>query len=110
MLVVIRSTIEEKPTFKKGDKLVCANPMATYNSMIEYVINRPVKTYVIKNKKFNQFIKIEKKKSKDNDEIKLKLVSFIEEAEVFKSFKAVKEFYQQELHQDSDFDIIEVTE
>ena len=109
MLKIIRSNISVIPTFKKGDKLVCANPMSTDNSIIEYVINRPVKTYIIKNKRFNQYIKLDKKKNKD-DEVKFKLVNFIEEAEVFKTFKAVKEFYSQELHQDSDFDVIEVTE
>lgn len=109
MLIVIRSCITEIPKFKKGDKLVCANPMELNNCIIEYVINRPVKTYIIKNKRFNQYIKLAKKKNKD-DEAQFKLVNFIEEAEVFKSFKAVKEFYSQELHQDSDFDVIEVTE
>lgn len=109
MLKIIRSSKGVIPTFKKGDKLVSASTINEFGDYVEYVINRPVKTYIIKNKRFNQYIKLEKKKNKD-DEVKFKLVNFIEEAEVFKTFKAVKEFYSQELHQDSDFDVIEVTE
>ena len=103
MLITIRSNINNIAVFKKGDKLVCANVLES--GTIEYIINRPVKTFVIRSRVLNKYIKQEIKSKKH------KIVDLVDDATFFKSYKAAKAFLTKELGEDHpDMEIIEVTE
>ena len=87
MLVIIRSDVNKTPKFKPGDKLVSANVMGQY-PIIEYLINRPVKHYIIKCifTDCHKFINLKKKEK----EIKFEDIS--DKAYLFKTYDEVKEF------------------
>lgn len=99
MLIVIRSNINEVAKFNKGDKLVTANVIC--NNTIEYVVNRPVRSFVLKNILHNQYIAIKKGDAK--------LVDIVDQAKFFKSYKTAKLYYQTLSEKMThDIDIIEV--
>ena len=50
MLKVLRSKEDKKAVFKKGDKLITSNVIN--NNTIEYIINRPIKSYLLKSIQF----------------------------------------------------------
>ena len=105
MLYSIRSTINNKVAFKKGDKFVTANVIN--NDTIEYIINRPVKTYVLRSNKLNKFIRKDEKDKTTHH----KTVDIVEEATFFKTYKAAKEFSIKYLDgKNLEINIIEVTD
>lgn len=105
MLYSIRSTINNKVDFKKGDKFVTANVIN--NDTIEYVINRPVKTYVLRSNNLTKFIR----KDEKNKKAHYKTVDIVEEATFFKTYKAAKEFSLKYLDGNNlGINIIEVTD
>ena len=99
MLIVIRSNINDVAKFNKGDKLVAANVIG--NNTIEYVVNRAVRSYVLKNIVHNKYIAIKKGEAK--------MVDIVDQAKFFKTYKAAKLYYQTLSEQTTrDIDIIEV--
>lgn len=101
MLIVIRSNINEIAKFNKGDKLVAANVIG--NNTIEYVVNRPIKSYVLKNTVHDKYIAIKKGEAK--------MVDIVDQAKFFKTFKAAKLYYQTLSEKTTHvIDIIEVTD
>lgn len=102
MLKVLRSTEEKKAVFKKGDKLIASNVIN--NNTIEYIINRPIKSYLLKSIQFNKYIKINNTNSKEH-----RLVDMVDDATFFPTYKKAKEFKDTELSTiDLEIDIIEV--
>lgn len=102
MLKVLRSTEEKKAVFKKGDKLITSNVIN--NNTIEYIINRPIKTYLLKSIQFNKYIKVNNTNNKEH-----RLVDLVDDATFFTTYKKAKEFKDTELSNiDLDIDIIEV--
>lgn len=108
MLIIVRSNMgENPPKLKAGDKLVSAN--AVNNSrVIEYVINRPVKSYMIKCRftDCQKYIALNKKKE-------IQFVDITDDAHLFKTYKKVKEFIQECREKDFPLgtpDIIEVVD
>ena len=102
MLKVLRSTEEKKAVFKKGDKLITSNVIN--NNTIEYIINRPIKTYLLKSIQFIKYIKVNNTNNKEH-----RLVDFVDDATFFTTYKKAKEFKDTELSTlDLDIDIIEV--
>ena len=102
MLKVLRSTEEKKAVFKKGDKLITSNVIN--NNTIEYIINRPIKTYLLKSIQFNKYIKVNNTNNKEH-----RLVDLVDDATFFQTYKNAKEFKDTELSAlDLDIDIIEV--
>ena len=98
MLKVLRSTEEKKAVFKKGDKLITSNVIN--NNTIEYIINRPIKSYLLKSIQFSKYIKVNKEH---------RLVELVDDATFFLTYKKAKEFKETELSTlDLDIDIIEV--
>ena len=90
MLVIVRSYMSAKaPKFKPGDKLVSANVVNNYH-VIEYVINRPVKSYIIKCRftDCQKYIALSKKKE-------IQFVDITDNAHLFKTYNKVKEFIQE---------------
>ena len=101
MLKVLRSTEEKKAIFKKGDKLITSNVIN--NNTIEYIINRPIKTYLLKSIQFSKYIKVNTN-SKEH-----RLVDMVDDATFFPTYKKAKEFKDTELSTiDLEIDIIEV--
>lgn len=101
MLKVLRSTEEKKAVFKKGDKLITSNVM---NNTIEYIINRPIKSYLLKSIQFSKYIKVNNTNSKEH-----RLVDMVDDATFFPTYKKAKEFKDTELSTiDLEIDIIEV--
>ena len=101
MLKVLRSTEEKKAVFKKGDKLITSNVIN--NNTIEYIINRPIKSYLLKSIQFLKYIKVNTN-SKEH-----RLVDMVDDATFFPTYKKAKEFKDTELSTiDLDIDIIEV--
>ena len=102
MLKVLRSTEEKKAVFKKGDKLITSNVIN--NNTIEYIINRPIKSYLLKSIQFNKYIKVNNTNSKEH-----RLVDMVDDATLFPTYKKAKEFKDTELSTiDLEIDIIEV--
>ena len=102
MLKVLRSTEGKKAVFKKGDKLITSNVIN--NNTIEYIINRPIKTYLLKSIQFNKYIKVNNTNNKEH-----RLVDLVDDATFFQTYKKAKEFKDTELSTlDLDIDIIEV--
>lgn len=102
MLKVLRSTEDKKAVFKKGDKLITSNVIN--NNTIEYIINRPIKTYLLKSIQFNKYIKVNNTNDKEH-----RLVDLVDDATFFTTYKTAKEFKDTELSTlDLDIDIIEV--
>lgn len=102
MLKVLRSTEDKKAVFKKGDKLITSNVIN--NNTIEYIINRPIKSYLLKSIQFSKYIKVSNKNNKDH-----KLVDLVDDATFFPTYKKAKEFKDTELSAiDLEIDIIEV--
>ena len=102
MLKVLRSTEDKKAVFKKGDKLITSNVIN--NNAIEYIINRPIKTYLLKSIQFNKYIKVNNTNNKEH-----RLVDLVDDATFFTTYKKAKEFKDTELSTiDLDIDIIEV--
>lgn len=102
MLKVLRSTEEKKAVFKKGDKFITSNVIN--NNTIEYIINRPIKTYLLKSIQFNKYIKVNNTNNKEH-----RLVDLVDDATFFTTYKKAKEFKDTELSNiDLDIDIIEV--
>lgn len=102
MLKVLRSTEEKKAVFKKGDKLITSNVIN--NNTIEYIINRPIKSYLLKSIQFLKYIKVNNTNSKEP-----RLVDMVDDATFFPTYKKAKEFKDTELSTiDLDIDIIEV--
>lgn len=102
MLKVLRSTEEKKAVFKKGDKLITSNVIN--NNTIEYIINRPIKTYLLKSIQFNKYIKVNNTNCKEH-----RLVDMVDDATFFPTYKKAKEFKDTELSTiDLEIDIIEV--
>ena len=102
MLKVLRSTENKKTVFKKGDKLITSNVIN--NNTIEYIINRPIKTYLLKSIQFNKYIKVNNTNNKEH-----RLVDLVDDATFFTTYKKAKEFKDTELSTlDLDIDIIEV--
>ena len=102
MLKVLRSTEDKKAVFKKGDKLITSNVIN--NNTIEYIINRPIKTYLLKSIQFNKYIKVNKADDKEH-----RLGDLVGDATCFTTYKKAKEFKDTELSTlDLDIDIIEV--
>lgn len=108
MLIIVRSNMSENPPkLRPGDKLVCANPVNNYH-VIEYVINRPVKSYMIKCRftDCQKYIALNKKKE-------IQFVDITDDAHLFKTYKKVKEFIQECREKDIPLgtpDIIEVVD
>lgn len=108
MLIIVRSNMSENPPkLKAGDKLVSANAVNNYH-VIEYVINRPVKSYMIKCifTDCQKYIALNKKKE-------IQFVDITDEAHLFKTYKKVKEFIQECREKDFPLgtpDIIEVVD
>lgn len=102
MLKVLRSTEEKKAVFKKGDKIITSNVIN--NNTIEYIINRPIKTYLLKSIQFSKYIKVNNTNNKEH-----RLVDLVDDATFFQTYKKAKEFKDTELSTlDLDIDIIEV--
>ena len=102
MLKVLRSTEDKKAVFKKGDKLITSNVIN--NNTIEYIINRPIKTYLLKSIQFNKYIKVNNTNNNEH-----RLVDLVDDATFFTTYKKAKEFKDNELSTlDLDIDIIEV--
>lgn len=102
MLKVLRSTEDKKAVFKKGDKLITSNVIN--NNTIEYIINRPIKTYLLKSIQFNKYIKVNNTNNNEH-----RLVDLVDDATFFTTYKKAKEFKDTELSTlDLDIDIIEV--
>lgn len=102
MLKVLRSTEEKKAVFKKGDKLITSNVIN--NNTIEYIINRPIKSYLLKSIQFNKYIKVNNTNCKEH-----RLVDMVDDATFFPTYKKAKEFKDTELSTiDLEIDIIEV--
>ena len=102
MLKVLRSTEEKKAVFKKGDKLITSNVIN--NNTIEYIINRPIKTSLLKSIQFSKYIKVNNTNNKEH-----RLVDLVDDATFFPTYKKAKEFKDTELSTlDLDIDIIEV--
>ena len=102
MLKVLRSTEDKKAVFKKGDKLITSNVIN--NNTIEYIINRPIKTYLLKSIQFNKYIKVNNTNDKEH-----RLVDLVDDATFFTTYNKAKEFKDTELSTlDLDIDIIEV--
>ena len=102
MLKVLRSTEEKKAVFKKGDKLITSNVIN--NNTIEYIINRPIKSYLLKSIQFLKYIKVNNTNSKEP-----RLVDMVDDATFFPTYKKAKEFKDTELSTiDLEIDIIEV--
>ena len=102
MLKVLRSTEDKKAVFKKGDKLITSNVIN--NNTIEYIINRPIKTYLLKSIQFNKYIKVNNTNNNEH-----RLVDLVDDATFFTTYKTAKEFKDTELSTlDLDIDIIEV--
>ena len=102
MLKVLRSTEEKKAVFKKGDKLITSNVIN--NNTIEYIINRPIKTYLLKSIQFNKYIKVNNTNNKEHI-----LVDLVDDATFFTTYKKAKDFKDTELSTlDLYIDIIEV--
>lgn len=101
MLKVLRSTEGKKAVFKKGDKLITSNVI---NNTIEYIINRPIKTYLLKSIQFSKYIKVNNTNNKEH-----RLVDLVDDATFFQTYKKAKEFKDTELSTlDLEIDIIEV--
>ena len=77
---------ENPPKLRPGDKLVCANPVNNYH-VIEYVINRPVRSYMIKCifADCQKYVALTKKKEVTYTDIP-------DAAHLFKTYKKVNEF------------------
>lgn len=105
MLIIIRSDINTPAKFKKGDKLVSANVLG--DGTIEYVINRPVKSYVIYSIVMKKYMKKDISKEQHH-----KTVDIVDEATFFKTYKAAKDFVAEQFGNENhpDINIIEVTE
>ena len=102
MLKVLRSTEEKKAVFKKGDKLITSNVIN--NNTIEYIINRPIKSYLLKSIQFLKYIKVNNTNGKEH-----RLVDMVDDATFFPTYKKAKEFKDTELSTiDLEIDIIEV--
>ena len=102
MLKVLRSTEMKKAVFKKGDKLITSNVIN--NNTIEYIINRPIKSYLLKSIQFNKYIKVNNTNCKEH-----RLVDMVDDATFFPTYKKAKEFKDTELSTiDLEIDIIEV--
>lgn len=102
MLKVLRSTEEKKAVFKKGDKLITSNVIN--NNTIEYIINRPIKSYLLKSIQFLKYIKVNNTNCKEH-----RLVDMVDDATFFPTYKKAKEFKDTELSTiDLEIDIIEV--
>ena len=102
MLKVLRSTEGKKAVFKKGDKLITSNVIN--NNTIEYIINRPIKTYLLKSIQFNKYIKVNNTNNKEHI-----LVDLVDDATFFTTYKKAKDFKDTELSTlDLYIDIIEV--
>lgn len=100
---------ENPPKLKVGDKLISANAVNNYH-VIEYVINRPVKSYMIKCRftDCQKYIALTKKK-----EIQFVDILDIDAAHLFKTYKKVMEFIQECREKDIPLgtpDIIEVVD
>lgn len=102
MLKVLRSTEGKEAVFKKGDKLITSNVIN--NNTIEYIINRPIKTYLLKSIQFNKYIKVNNTNNNEH-----RLVDLVDDATFFTTYKKAKDFKDTELSTlDLDIDIIEV--
>ena len=86
MLIIIRSNIVEEAKFEIGDRLVAANVIENElgDSTIEYVVDRKIKSYVVKVLNQNKFIALSKGKPK--------YVDRVDDAKFFKEYKKAKLF------------------